>query len=205
MADVGGRGSVERADPAAISSERAPRSTRGPHRALERLAVRPAGARRCTGRSSSSRCCSRSSTRCCDGTASGRPASSASTTTCRVLTDPDLRRRHPQRLQAGRLLQRHAGRPGAARGLASSAGSHAGRSGSTARTVLFLPQVIPLVAAGIVWSWMLSTTGVVNQFLTAIGLGGITRSWLADFGLALPAVGRHRCLGAAGPVHASCC
>jgi raffinose/stachyose/melibiose transport system permease protein len=64
-----------------------------------------------------------------------------------------------------------------------------GPLGATARTVLFLPQVIPLVAAGIVWNWMLSTTGVVNQVLSAIGLGGLTRSWLADFGLALPAVG----------------
>ena len=35
-----------------------------------------------------------------------------------------------------------------------------------ARTVLFLPQVIPLVAAGIVWTWLLSTTGVVNQLLS---------------------------------------
>jgi raffinose/stachyose/melibiose transport system permease protein len=64
-----------------------------------------------------------------------------------------------------------------------------GRLGATARTVLFLPQVIPLVAAGIVWSWMLSTTGAVNQLLTSIGLGGLARSWLADFGTALPAVG----------------
>jgi raffinose/stachyose/melibiose transport system permease protein len=64
-----------------------------------------------------------------------------------------------------------------------------GPLGASARTVLFLPQVIPLVAAGIVWSWMLSTTGLVNQVLSAIGLGAITRSWLADFGLALPAVG----------------
>ena len=59
----------------------------------------------------------------------------------------------------------------------------------TARTVLFLPQVIPLVAAGIAWSWLLSSTGVVNQFLSAIGLGGITRAWLGDFSTALPAVG----------------
>jgi len=64
-----------------------------------------------------------------------------------------------------------------------------GPLGATARTVLFLPQVIPLVAAGIVWSWLLSTSGFVNQVLDALGLGGITRSWLADFGLALPAVG----------------
>ncbi|MFN8621634.1 MAG: sugar ABC transporter permease [Chloroflexota bacterium] len=64
-----------------------------------------------------------------------------------------------------------------------------GHLGATARTVLFLPQVIPLVAAGIVWSWMLSTTGVVNQVLGAVGLGDLSRSWLADFGMALPAVG----------------
>jgi raffinose/stachyose/melibiose transport system permease protein len=64
-----------------------------------------------------------------------------------------------------------------------------GPMGTVARTVLFLPQVIPLVAAGIVWRWMLSTSGLVNQALSAVGLGGITRAWLADFGLALPAVG----------------
>ncbi|MFI7452963.1 carbohydrate ABC transporter permease [Nonomuraea sp. NPDC049714] len=58
-----------------------------------------------------------------------------------------------------------------------------------ARTVLFLPQVIPLVAAGIAWSWLLSSTGVVNQLLTLIGLGGVTRAWLGDFATALPAVG----------------
>jgi raffinose/stachyose/melibiose transport system permease protein len=63
------------------------------------------------------------------------------------------------------------------------------RVGSAARTVLFLPQVVPLVAAGIAWSWVLSTTGVVNQALSALGLGGVTRAWLGDFGTALPAVG----------------
>jgi raffinose/stachyose/melibiose transport system permease protein len=64
-----------------------------------------------------------------------------------------------------------------------------GSLGTAARTVLFLPQVIPLVAAGIVWRLMLSTSGLVNQFLASIGLGGVTRAWLADFDLALPAVG----------------
>lgn len=58
-----------------------------------------------------------------------------------------------------------------------------------ARVVLFLPQVIPLVAAGITWSWLLSSSGVVNQLLSAVGLGGITRAWLGDFDTALPAVG----------------
>jgi raffinose/stachyose/melibiose transport system permease protein len=58
-----------------------------------------------------------------------------------------------------------------------------------ARTVLFLPQVIPLVAAGIMWSWLLSSTGLVNQFLSAVGLAGVSRAWLGDFSTALPAVG----------------
>lgn len=64
-----------------------------------------------------------------------------------------------------------------------------GRLGSLARTVLFLPQVIPLVAAGIIWGWLLALPGLINQFLTAAGLGAITRAWLGDFSWALPAVG----------------
>ena len=69
------------------------------------------------------------------------------------------------------------------RGIATS------RLAGVARTVLFLPQVIPLVAAGIMWTWQLSTNGIVNQFLRAIGLGFVTRAWLGDFDTALPAVG----------------
>jgi raffinose/stachyose/melibiose transport system permease protein len=65
----------------------------------------------------------------------------------------------------------------------------ASRLAVAARTVLFLPQVIPLVAAGIAWSWLLSSTGLVNQLLARLGLGGMTRAWLGDFSTALPAVG----------------
>jgi raffinose/stachyose/melibiose transport system permease protein len=64
-----------------------------------------------------------------------------------------------------------------------------GRLGTVSRTILFLPQVIPLVAAGIIWGRLLSLSGLVNQTLTAIGLGDITRAWLGDFDTALPAVG----------------
>ncbi|MFI7438098.1 ABC transporter permease subunit [Micromonospora haikouensis] len=64
-----------------------------------------------------------------------------------------------------------------------------GAFGTVVRTVLFLPQVIPLVAAGIAWSWLLSTDGLVNQVLRAVGLGGITRAWLGEFDTALPSVG----------------
>ncbi len=69
------------------------------------------------------------------------------------------------------------------RGIAQS------RLAVVARTVLFLPQVIPLVAAGIMWSWLLSSTGLVNELMAAVGLGRVTRAWLGDFGAALPAVG----------------
>ncbi|MFI9643618.1 carbohydrate ABC transporter permease [Micromonospora sp. NPDC051925] len=64
-----------------------------------------------------------------------------------------------------------------------------GAFGTVVRTVLFLPQVIPLVAAGIAWSWLLSSNGLVNQVLRAVGLGGVARAWLGDFDTALPAVG----------------
>jgi raffinose/stachyose/melibiose transport system permease protein len=64
-----------------------------------------------------------------------------------------------------------------------------GRFGSAARAILFIPQVIPLVAAGIAWSWMLASNGVINQLLGLIGLEQWTRGWLGDFDFALPAVG----------------
>lgn len=64
-----------------------------------------------------------------------------------------------------------------------------GPFGTTARTVLFLPQVIPLVAAGIAWSWMFANSGLVNQALRGMGLGDLARGWLGDFTFALPAVG----------------
>jgi raffinose/stachyose/melibiose transport system permease protein len=64
-----------------------------------------------------------------------------------------------------------------------------GRFGAVARTVLFLPQVIALVAAGIIWGWLLALPGVINQILKAVGLSVITRAWLGDFHWALPSVG----------------
>ncbi|WDV53297.1 sugar ABC transporter permease [Streptomyces coeruleorubidus] len=62
-------------------------------------------------------------------------------------------------------------------------------TGALARTLLFLPQIIPGAAAGVAWTWMYSDNGVVNQLLRAIGLDGVTRAWLADYTWALTAVG----------------
>lgn len=60
---------------------------------------------------------------------------------------------------------------------------------TSARTALFLPQIIPGAAAAIAWVWMLSSDGAVNQALDLVGLEGVSRAWLGDFTWALPAVG----------------
>ena len=60
---------------------------------------------------------------------------------------------------------------------------------ATARTIMFLPYIIPGAAAAIAWTWMYTPNGAVNQLLSAIGLEAWTRAWLGDFTWALPAVG----------------
>jgi raffinose/stachyose/melibiose transport system permease protein len=58
------------------------------------------------------------------------------------------------------------------------------------RTLLFLPQILPMVLIGIIWRWLYSpVNGPINQFLKTIGLGLITRPWLGDFDWALPSLG----------------
>jgi raffinose/stachyose/melibiose transport system permease protein len=58
------------------------------------------------------------------------------------------------------------------------------------RAGLFIPQVMAMVAVGVVWRWIYNPTfGPLNQTLQAIGLGSLARPWLGDFDLALPAVG----------------
>ena len=57
------------------------------------------------------------------------------------------------------------------------------------RAILFLPQVVALVAVGVVWRWILAPDGPLNESLRAIGLGSLARPWLGDFTWALPAVG----------------
>ena len=45
------------------------------------------------------------------------------------------------------------------------------------------------VVIGVAWQWMYDPQGPVNTALTAVGLDAFTRTWLGDFGVALPAVG----------------
>ena len=60
------------------------------------------------------------------------------------------------------------------------------------RTVLFLPQVVAMVAVAVAWRWVYSADGPINTVLGwahAIGLPDLRRGWLGDFTFALPAVG----------------
>ncbi len=57
------------------------------------------------------------------------------------------------------------------------------------RLCFFLPYVLPGVAVGIVWGWIYDPVqGLLNQLLSAVGLGSLTRGWLGDPRWALYAV-----------------
>lgn len=73
--------------------------------------------------------------------------------------------------------------------LAATIAARPRRSSGFVRTVLFLPQILPLVAVGVIWRYLYEAEGPINQFLTTIGLGSIARAWLGDFVWAYPAVG----------------
>ncbi|SFN49203.1 raffinose/stachyose/melibiose transport system permease protein [Actinomadura madurae] len=66
-------------------------------------------------------------------------------------------------------------------------GRHFGpRTASVLRACLYLPQVLPVVIAGVVWSWLLAPeNGAVNELLDAIGLGSLAHDWLGDPATAL--------------------
>lgn len=57
------------------------------------------------------------------------------------------------------------------------------------RTILFLPQVISLVAIAVAWEWILAPDGPLDSALRAIGAGALAQPWLGSFTWALPAVG----------------
>ncbi|MDX2556764.1 MULTISPECIES: carbohydrate ABC transporter permease [Streptomyces] len=66
-------------------------------------------------------------------------------------------------------------------------GTHFGsRVTAVLRACFYLPQVLPIAVAGIVWSWILAPeNGSLNELLKAVGLGGWQQDWLGDPDLAL--------------------
>jgi raffinose/stachyose/melibiose transport system permease protein len=60
------------------------------------------------------------------------------------------------------------------------------RSASVLRACVYLPQVLPIAVAGIVWSWILAPqNGALNEFLDAVGLASLAQNWLGDPDIAL--------------------
>jgi raffinose/stachyose/melibiose transport system permease protein len=59
------------------------------------------------------------------------------------------------------------------------------RTSSALRAAFYLPQILPVAVAGILWGWILNPIGVMNAFLEAIGLHAFALNWLGDPHLAL--------------------
>lgn len=63
------------------------------------------------------------------------------------------------------------------------------RVASVLRATYYLPQVLPVAVAGILWSWILNPqTGALNVLLRETGLDSLALNWLGDTSTALPSV-----------------
>ncbi|MGO6817779.1 carbohydrate ABC transporter permease [Rhizobium brockwellii] len=56
------------------------------------------------------------------------------------------------------------------------------------RAGFYLPQILPVTVAGVLWGWILNPVGVINITLNAIGLGNFAQNWIGDATYALAAV-----------------
>jgi ABC-type sugar transport system permease subunit len=56
------------------------------------------------------------------------------------------------------------------------------------RMTLFLPYLLPIAAVGLVFSYIFQLSGVLNDFLNAVGAGALAQDWLGSTSLALPTV-----------------
>jgi raffinose/stachyose/melibiose transport system permease protein len=59
------------------------------------------------------------------------------------------------------------------------------RTASVLRACVYLPQVLPIAVAGIVWTWILAPQGALNDFFRTVGLSGLAQDWLGNPDLAL--------------------
>jgi raffinose/stachyose/melibiose transport system permease protein len=105
----------------------------------------------------------------------------------KVLSDPDIRASFVHSFE---LIVFYALLPVTLGLLLASVVAHGRVRGVTFfRAVLFLPQTVATVVVAIAWVWIYAPEGPLNEGLRAVGLGGLTRSWLGDFNWALPALG----------------
>ncbi len=57
------------------------------------------------------------------------------------------------------------------------------------RTALYMPVTFSYVVIGVLWTWIYNPTfGILNGFLSKVGLGGLIQGWLSDPNIALYSV-----------------
>lgn len=67
--------------------------------------------------------------------------------------------------------------------------SFSARVVNTIRSGIYLPQIMPIAIAGVVWGWILNPSfGALNWILEAMHLGSFAHNWLGDSKTALPAI-----------------
>ncbi|WP_205710940.1 carbohydrate ABC transporter permease [Isoptericola sp. BMS4] len=63
-----------------------------------------------------------------------------------------------------------------------------GRVASVLRATFYLPQILPVAVAGVLWNWILNArTGALNEILRGLGVSD-PPNWLGDPAFALPSV-----------------
>ena len=63
------------------------------------------------------------------------------------------------------------------------------KGGNVYRVIFYLPPVLSGIVVGLIWNWIYDGNyGLLNHFLNFIGLGDLSRAWLADSKTALIAV-----------------
>ena len=65
----------------------------------------------------------------------------------------------------------------------------AGRLSGTFRVAFFIPSIMPITVIGLLWQILYQPDiGLIDQLLTALGLGDYAHAWLGEEGTVLPAV-----------------
>jgi len=64
------------------------------------------------------------------------------------------------------------------------------RGGNAFRVIFYLPPVLSGIVVGLIWSWIYDGNyGLLNHWLETVGLGHLSRAWLADPKTALTCIG----------------
>lgn len=63
------------------------------------------------------------------------------------------------------------------------------RMSSVLRALIYLPQILPIAVAGVLWKWMYQPEyGIINTVLTSLGWENARQNWLGDAHLAIYSV-----------------